>query len=589
MNIINLIMSVSLIAGGGSPILALSQSSVVAKASADSILETNVYDDMVALYEESEGKTGTVFNPHTITPYFNDAFQSNYEDFRLFAVVPYQDDMFVYYWSSFDAFKFTEYQMYADRLKQNEVLVKIYDSLGQKGAEYEQAKEEIKLIKETMLVNPFAFPTVNYSTGSIDEPIAFKTPELKIHSTHGSDYSRFYKVQIKNVIDRTDGSDEYFFKINSIDFRLGDYYFNRTTHDQLVYNYDGGELVYNYTEADYIKITSQKLSMILKPQSTDISGWFNALMIGGLYNLIANSVAGNIGETKVDKYDETFWLHFDLDRDIDKILEVQYSYSLVTFQHLSPYKFSSDYKVYKDAYPGTSQGKEFREEKDNIAITHEMIVANKTIKPEKVKYEKEISSGIPFYKTKISAEYENIVDLNNLDDYSLDEDYKEALSSNSFGQRWAFLVHQDERKAEQSNYAWVFAGSIWKNLTTFHEVSGVTILRLTFLKDGSRHDLRALSSPSGGLEKVYILDAPTHYYPTIATDVASVIKSIFDDIFKGLSIVWPIIIIAIAVVGIILLFKFTNIFKPKKTVTKIYGTDPNKPKKPTKNTTKKKK
>ena len=504
------LLSLTLLLAAPAPISVIASNQPKLAGGEEVTIETSgVYDDLKLLFQRQYGREGVPFNPHTITPVYGST-DWEHADFKVMAVYPHNNDMFVYYWAGMQSY-----------LKNTGLSVPAVDWFESPEIEYFNTTNIIQNESETegIKINPI------------------------LVNTHGTDLSKFYKVKIENVNDMNNGADAYRFKLKNFKFNCGkdyeipmDEYIKitlqnamadalnhmpginiphlgipeeidwdgilwRNADDEIVYDYSSqNRLLFEYTAPEYVQILDKKVGTLFQPLGVGGSGWGNVVgdAAGGILNPIGGLIGFLVGDgddKQYDKLSESHWTFFKADRQMDKLLEVTVSYEMLSFDHYdknAEKTYVNSYSPRPDCYRGLYKPG------DSTFSNVSSLSYTKTITPERVSWSKEFNDGSPLFKTTVSADYDNIIKLNSIQDYTMDSATKEFVGIAGRNMDWGFEITTSERTAEARDYATaaLWPSAWYRSETHGNQINYVTILRLKFLENGVIRDLEALDTPT---------------------------------------------------------------------------------------------
>lgn len=157
----------------------------------------------------------------------------------------------------------------------------------------------------------------NKDTGEFEE--SFTRYNARFINSYGYK-ERFMKFAIDNIISTTEDVrcfiDDCFITYQDTS-TTKNYYSNvYDVNDEFAFNVgSGSDFMYQYFKDDYVKITDGEVAMLL----TQIDDGFHM-----------------IDMTSDKSYAEDFYYFFSTDRKIDELLEIQYDYTLISYEHFEP-------------------------------------------------------------------------------------------------------------------------------------------------------------------------------------------------------------------------------------------------------------
>jgi len=416
---------------------------------------SNVFYDMMCLYGED------VFNP--ADPDF-DGVERRYSSFKFYAAKPYQDDVYLYmYFSSWP---------------------------------------------ETM-ADDYPF-TVKYSTSTDLDADNFIVEDFKItdleYVNHYGFINRYLKYRVNGVFDIAE-DEQFRIRIESIGtggtfetppiivvprLAVTPYSKRYDIAHEVSFEYDDSDdLVYEYFGTEYITITEKLVAQNIIGYGIAIDPFGNADILLG----ISSPIPAVTNRIYYSNYYENSYCFFDTDKEIDRIMEIEFVYSVFGYtakvgRNGAGWFVGNDI-AYTGLY-GKRDGYEF-------VVTEPGTSFRKTVENELVSVTR-VESSFFGWVTYADYKYETLIDVSKSDELT-DDDFKgfverAAVKDDGTDYQWGFNVHASDRTSVVSDYFSIGFWSWWNTTTIAHEVKQAMILRIKYVNDDMVFDLNAWDVPT---------------------------------------------------------------------------------------------
>lgn len=469
---------------------------------------SNVYYDMMCLYGED------IFNP--VDPDF-DGVERIYDKFKFYAAKPYQNDLYLYTF-----FKWPE-----DRLADFTWTIKYSTSttLGQ----------------DDLIIE-------NYSVSSLE------------YINHYGFTNRYVKYRLNGVFD-IDDNEQFRIRIESIGTggvpeipggpditpiprhaQISPYLEKYRVEHEVSFQYDDADdLVYEYFQNEYITITDKVVAL-------NLVGYGSSFEPFGFPENLYKTDSGIIPTVETLKYAnyyENSYCFFDTDKEIDRIMQIEYTYSVFGYS-AKVARNGPGWWVGPDfAYTGLYQNSSNYE----FSIVHPEVFYRKNLSNQIVNVQREDSS-IFGWVTYTDYSYPTIIDVDveNQGSDAFNRFVNRAAKKND-GTRyeWGFNVHSSDRSSQVSDH---FTLGLWQwwNTTTFaHEVKQAMILRIKYVNNDVIFDLNAWDVPTD--TTIVVITTPKTYTVFEEDRLPGWLKTLIDFFTSLLENIGTIIAIALIVIA----------------------------------------